>query len=474
MADRTLVVDLDGTLIRSDMLVESFWAACAQRWTAPFLALASLWRGGRPGLKARLGELGPVDPAGLPYNAAVLDYIARWRAAGGRTALVTASAQGLADRVAAHLGMFDEVHGSTATENLKGAAKAAFLTTRFGAAGFDYIGDAEADLPVWAVAHKAIVVGTSAALLDKVRSLGREVETLAAPPPAPRVYLRALRPHQWLKNLLVFLPVLAAHKLHAPTLAQALLAFAAFRLIASSVYVINDLMDLASDRAHPRKRLRPFASGAIPLTHGTAMAPALLLAGLALALPLGLRFLGVVLEYYALTTAYSFYFKRRLVVDIVVLAGLYTLRIVAGGAATGIPLSVWLLAFSVFFFFSLAAVKRQAELVDGATAGKVKVAGRGYVPEDLPLVEMMATSSGYVSVLVMALYLNSPEVTRLYHHPTALWGICVVLLYWISRVVMLTHRGQMNDDPVVFATKDQVSLGCGLAILGCALAGALH
>lgn len=474
MADRTLVVDLDGTLIRSDMLVESFWAACAHRWTAPFQALVSLQQGGRPAMKARLADLGPVDPAGLPYNAAVLDYIARWRAAGGRTALVTASTQTLADRVAAHLGLFDEVHGSTATENLKGAAKAAFLTARFGAEGFDYIGDAEADLPVWAVARKAIVVGTSPALLEKVNSLGREVETLAAPPPAPRAYLRALRPHQWLKNLLVFLPVLAAHKLHAPTLAQALLAFVAFSLIASSVYVINDLMDLASDRAHPRKRLRPFASGAIPLTHGTAMAPALLLAGLALALPLGPRFLAVVLEYYALTTAYSFYFKRRLVIDIIMLAGLYTLRIVAGGVATGIPLSVWLLAFSVFFFFALAAVKRQAELVDGVTTRKVKVAGRGYVADDLPLVAMMATASGYVSVLVMALYLNSPEVTRLYHHPTALWGICVVLLYWISRVVMLTHRGQMNDDPVVFATKDQVSLGCGLAILACAVAGALH
>lgn len=472
MADRTLVVDLDGTLIRSDMLVESFWAACGQHWSAPLQAVATGLRG-RAAMKQRLGALGPVDAAGLPYNAAVLDYIARWRAAGGRTALVTAATQGLADRVGAHLGIFDEVHGSSATENLKGAAKAAFLTGRFGAGGFDYIGDAEVDLPVWAAAQKAIVVGASAAFLQRVKSLGGEVEAVAAPPHSPRAYLRALRPHQWLKNLLVFLPILAAHQMHAPSLARALLAFVAFSLIASSVYVVNDLVDLASDRAHPRKRQRPFASGAIPLTHGTAMAPALLLAGLAVALPLGPRFLAVMLEYYALTTAYSFYFKRRLVVDIIMLAGLYTLRIVAGGVATHIPLSVWLLAFSVFFFFALAAVKRQAELVDGVTTGRGKVAGRGYVPEDLPLVEMMATSSGFVSVLVMALYLSSPEVTKLYHHPTALWGICVVLLYWISRVVMLTHRGQMTDDPVVFATKDYVSLGCGLAIAACALSGAL-
>lgn len=471
MADRTLVVDLDGTLIRSDMLVESFWAACAQRWTAPFLALAGL-RQGRAALKARLGAMGPVDAAGLPYNAEVLAYVARWRAAGGRTALVTAATQGLADRVAAHLAIFDEVHGSSATENLKGGAKAAFLIGRFGAEGFDYIGDAEADLPVWAAARKVIVVAPSAALLHQVKALGREVETLAATPPVPRAYLRALRPHQWLKNLLVFLPVLAAHQLHAPSLGRAALAFAAFSLIASSVYVVNDLLDLAADRAHPRKRTRPFASGAIPLTQGTAMALTLLLAGLALALPLGPSFLGVVLVYFGMTTAYSLYLKRRLVLDIIVLAGLYTIRIVAGGAATGIPLSVWLLAFAVFFFFALAAVKRQAELVDSVASGKTKVAGRGYVPEDLPLVEMMATASGYVSVLVMALYLSSPAVALLYHRPTLLWGICVVLLYWISRIVMLTHRGQMNDDPVVFAAKDGVSLGCGVAILACAVAGA--
>lgn len=472
MDGRTLVVDLDGTLIRSDMLFESFWAACARRWTTPFLSLAAL-RQGRAALKARLSALGPVEVASLPYNEAVLGYIRRWRAHGGRTALVTATTQALADQVAGHLGLFDEVHGSDGTVNLKGGRKAEFLVTRFGAGGFDYIGDAEADLAVWAQSGKAIVVESTPDLGEKVKATGREVEPLATEKPSARLYLKEIRPHQWLKNLLVFLPMLAGHRFDAPTLGRAALTFAAFSLIASAVYVLNDLLDLAADRAHPRKRNRPFASGALPISHGTVMAPLLLAAGLALALPLGLATLGVLLGYFALTSFYSLYLKRRIVVDIVALAALYTVRIVAGGVATGIPLSVWLLAFSVFFFLSLAAVKRQAELVDQIADGRRFTAGRGYWSDDLPQVEMMAISSGYVSVLVMALYLNSPAVAELYHQPAALWGICMVLLYWVSRVVMLAHRGQMHDDPVVFAVKDGISQASAILIFGFAMAGML-
>jgi 4-hydroxybenzoate polyprenyltransferase/phosphoserine phosphatase len=472
MDARTLVVDLDGTLIRSDMLFESFWAAFARRWTVPFQSLAALGQG-RAALKELLGRLGPVEVASLPYNEAVVSYVRRWREGGGRTALVTASNKDLAEGIAAHLGLFDEVHGSDGSVNLKGGRKAEFLVSRFGAGGFDYIGDAEADLPVWAQSGKAIVVASSPGLGDRIKSGGGEVERLEGGRSAMKHYLKEIRPHQWLKNLLVFLPMLAAHQFTWPTFLQALLAFAAFSLTASSVYVLNDLLDLSADRAHPRKRNRPFASGAIPIAHGSVMAPALLLVGLALAVPLGWEFFGVMVSYIVLTTAYSLYLKRRLVVDIVALATLYTLRIVAGGVATEIGLSVWLLAFSVFFFFSLAAVKRQAELVDGVSSGKKQAAGRGYVSDDLHLVETMATGSGYVSVLVMALYLNSPNVQVLYNQPAALWGICMVLLYWISRMVMLTHRGQMNDDPVVFAARDGISLLSAALILGCAVAGVL-
>ncbi len=472
MNSRVLVVDLDGTLIRSDMLFESFWAAFARRWTVPFQSLVAL-RQGRAALKARLSALGPVEVASLPYNEAVLAYVRRWRELGGRTALVTASDQNLAERVARHLGVFDEVHGSDGALNLKGGNKAEFLVGRFGSGGFDYIGDAEADMPVWAVSGRAIVVEGAAGLGARVSATGREVERLEGGSVSAKLYLKEIRPHQWLKNLLVFLPMLAAHRFDPATLGLAALTFAAFSLIASSVYVLNDLLDLAADRAHPRKRNRPFASGALPIAHGTVMAPLLLLAGFALAAPLGWHTLAVLLGYFLLTTVYSLYLKRRIVVDIVALAALYTVRIVAGGVAAGIPLSVWLLAFSVFFFLSLAAVKRQAELVDQIAAGKTATAGRGYLSDDLPMVEMMAVSAGYVSVLVMALYLNSPAVAELYNQPTALWGICMVLLYWISRMVMLTHRGQMHDDPVVFAARDGMSLVSAAIILAFAVAGVL-
>jgi 4-hydroxybenzoate polyprenyltransferase len=262
------------------------------------------------------------------------------------------------------------------------------------------------------------------------------------------------------KNTLVFLPMLAAHRIDGYTFRTTLLAFISFSLAASSVYIVNDLLDLSADRAHPRKKLRPFASGAIPPRQGIFMAIGLLLCGAAVAARVGPDFLLIVAVYYGLTLAYSLQLKKQIVLDICVLAGLYSIRIVAGGVATKIHLSVWLLAFSTFFFLSLAAVKRQAELVDGARRGDLEAAGRGYHVDDLPIVSMVAIGAGYVSVLVMALYPNSPTVVELYHRPEALWGVCVVLLYWITRTVMIAHRGQMHDDPVVYAVKDAGSYVC--------------
>ena len=471
-ANGVLVVDLDGTLVRSDMLHETFWSAFSKSWTAPIFAMAALARG-KAALKRRMAELAELDAAELPYNETVLHYVKGWRAGGGRTALVTASDQAVAQRIAEHLGLFDEVHGSYNGTNLRGETKAEFLAGKFGERGFAYIGNDAADLPVWQRAGKAVVVDAPSGVAQQVDRMSRDAEHL---PPSARslgAYIRAMRPHQWLKNLLVFLPMLAAHDLSAGTFGLSVLAFVAFSLLASGVYVLNDLLDLSADRAHPRKRNRPFASGTVPVAHGTFMAPVLLLAGLGLSLPAGAPFVGVLLTYMGLTTAYSLYFKRLIVIDICLLAGLYTIRIVAGGVATGIPLSVWLLAFSTFFFFSLAAVKRQAELVDGVAAGRVTARGRGYRAEDLSLVANMAIASGYVSVLVMALYLNSPDVLDLYGHPQALWGICPVLLFWISRMVMVTHRGEMEDDPVVYAVHDRVSLLCFALILGFAATGAL-
>ena len=416
-------------------------------------------------LKRQLAEAARIEVESLPYDPSVVAFVERWRAAGGRTALVTASDRELAGRIADHLGLFDEVHGSDGRRNLKGEAKAAFLAARFGAEGYVYLADAVEDLPAWRAARKAVTVNAPGALRRQVERLGVEAEHLSSGKRSLPAYLAALRPYQWVKNLLVFLPLVAAQAFDGPSLAACLLAFLAFGLVASAVYVVNDLLDLAADRRHPRKRGRPFAAGRIPIADGFWMAGGLLLAGLALATALGGRFLLVMLAYGLATTAYSLYLKRRTIIDICVLAGLYTLRMVAGGVAAGIPLSVWLLAFSVFLFLSLAAVKRQAELVDSAKRGLLTAHGRGYHIDDLPLISQMALAAGYLSVLVLALYLTSPVVAGLYALPEALWGICLVQLYWISRNVMLAHRGRMHDDPIVFAAKDGVSRLCLVLVL---------
>nr|WP_281004825.1 UbiA family prenyltransferase [Mesorhizobium hawassense] len=278
-------------------------------------------------------------------------------------------------------------------------------------------------------------------------------------------YVEAFRPHQWLKNVLVFLPALAAHRLDWPTLLISLEAFVCFSLVASGVYVLNDLLDVSADRAHPRKRHRPFASRNIPTAHGTWMAAGLIIPGGLIAMSIGWGFFLVVAGYFLVTAAYSLHLKRHIVIDICILAGLYTIRIVAGGVATSIPLSVLLIAFSVFFFLSLAAVKRQSELVDSAGRGRLRAGGRGYHVNDLPIISMIAIGAGYVSVLVMTYYVNSPVVMELYPHPQMLWGICAVLLYWITRTVMVAHRGNMHDDPVIYAAKDRISQLCLVIIL---------
>ncbi|WP_170765206.1 UbiA family prenyltransferase [Ruegeria lacuscaerulensis] len=467
-----LVVDLDGTLLRSDMLHESFWSAFGRDWRSPFLSVAAL-AGGRASLKRHLAAASAVESATLPYDVKVIAFVKAWRGSGGKTALVTASDRDFAEAIAGHLGIFDEVHGSDGKLNLKGDNKGQFLAERFGSRGFAYMGDAKADLPVWERAAKAITVNAPAGLRREAERVCENVEHLVTDAKSVKSYIKALRPHQWLKNVLVFLPMLAAHQLDSQTFLLSLLAFVCFNLVASSVYVLNDLLDLAADRAHPYKKNRPFASGSIPIAHGTWMAAGLLILGGMLAISISLSFLLAMVAYYLLTTAYSLHLKRKIVIDICVLAGLYTTRIIVGGVATGIPLSVWLLAFSVFFFLSLAAVKRQTELIDSADRGSLKASRRGYHVDDLPIISMIAIGSGYVSVLVMMLYVNSPAVVELYAHPEALWGVCAVLLYWITRAVMVAHRGHMHDDPVVYAAKDRISQMCLLIILGFVLGGAL-
>lgn len=452
--DPPLVVDLDGTLTPSDLLIESlFLLAPLDIIRLPLWLLA-----GKAPFKARIAEAVTLDLASLPLNDEVVALITAERARGRRIYLASASDRRLVQALADQLGLFDGVFASDGITNLRGDDKARHLIAAFGLRGFDYVGNSAADLPVWQSARRAIVVNASGRVTAEARLRRPDMTELSPRQTSPLLHLRAMRAHQWLKNLLVFLPALADHSLDGATLAASVLAFLAFCLCASSVYLLNDLVDLPSDRAHPSKKARPFASGRIPLAHGLGLIPALLAAAVLVSLALPVEFVAVLGAYWGITLLYSLTLKRRLVVDVLTLAGLYTLRVLAGAAATGILVSEWLLAFSMFLFLCLALIKRYSELVERLRSHKGKPAGRAYVTDDTPMVGALAGASGFVSVLVLALYIASPDVDRLYPHPQLLWAIGILLLYWVSRVLMLAHRGEVHDDPVVFAVKDRVSL----------------
>ncbi|MBX9400124.1 UbiA family prenyltransferase [Lysobacter sp. BMK333-48F3] len=463
-----LCVDLDGTLLKSDLLYESLLALLSKQPLLLFLLPLWLLRG-KAALKHEIASRVEVDATTLPYDERVVEALRETDAR--PRVLCTASNTKFAQQVATHLGVFDLVLASDDGVNLSGAAKAQALVERFGERGFDYMGNAGVDLSVWARARHAWVVNGSRGLAERAAKVGTVAEQLPPAAAGLKTWIKALRIHQWLKNLLVFLPLLASHRFLEPgAVIASALAFVAFGLCASGVYVLNDLLDLPSDRQHPRKRLRPFAAGRLPLLHGLFAAPLLTLAGLALALLASPWFALVLIGYYAMTLAYSLRLKRIVMVDVVLLAGLYTVRIIGGAAAIGTPLSFWLLAFSMFIFLSLAMLKRHAELSAILGTGRNKASGRGYAVEDLPLIQSLGAAAGYLAVLVFALYINSPESLALYDRPQVLWLICPLLLYWISRMWIISHRGAMDDDPVVFAVTDRVSQVvialCGLLALG--------
>ncbi|WP_073631705.1 UbiA family prenyltransferase [Pseudoxanthobacter soli] len=463
---RPIVVDLDGTLVRSDLLIESFLALLGAQ---PFKALAALktLRQGKANFKSRLADEAVVEIETLPFNEDVLVFLKAEHARGRPIYIASASDRRYVEALAGHLGFFTGVFGSENGLNLAGEVKAQRLCEAFGEKGFDYIGDAAIDEAVWRRAHSVYIANADPRHLAEVRAWAPEASALGMRKSHWHEYVRAIRVHQWLKNLLVFVPALAAHEL-GPGLGACILAFLSFSLCASSVYILNDLLDLRNDRAHARKKERPFAAGRIPLLRGALLFPVLLGLSFLIALFLPWKFLGVLAAYYALTCAYSFTLKRKMLVDVVALACLYGTRLWAGAAAVGLAISPWLMAFAIFIFLCLALVKRCSELIDRMSKGRGDPVGRGYRLSDLPALQSMAAAAGYVSVLVLALYFNSDVVVPLYAHPNWLWVICVLLLFWISRVLLLTHRGEMHDDPVVFAATDRISqmtaVACGLVI----------
>lgn len=474
MSLHPLVVDLDGTLIHTDMLHESALKVLRDN---PFdILFIPYWLSqGKAVLKQNLSNRIDFDPRSLPYNYDLLDWLKQQRAEGRKLILCTASDSSIAIAISEYLGIFDEVMASDGTTNLAGKHKAEALEQRFGYAGFDYAGNSSADLAVWQRARHAVVVNASVDLVKKAEALCEVERVIPSPALGFTDGCRVLRVHQWMKNLLLFVPLLAAHQISNTDAWLALiLAFFSFSLCASSVYIVNDLLDLESDRQHPRKCKRPFAAGLVSASMGVALAPLLLLGSLALAQHVGGNFLPWLLFYFVLTCAYSWGLKRLMLVDCLTLAMLYTLRIVAGAAAMSMGLSFWLLAFSVFLFLSLAFVKRYAELEVQLLNGKQKVHGRGYYTSDAPLLQTMGITSGYAAVLVLAFYLNSDAVIKLYQTPEFIWGTVPVMLFWVSWMWMKAHRGEMHDDPLVFAVKDKASLLAGVAftaILGVGTVG---
>ena len=456
--DIVIAVDLDGTLTLTDTLHES--ALCLLR-NRPIsvLALPFWFLGGKAALKAKVADNVNLDVTTLPYNSALIEWLKEERVAGKRIVLCTAADERVAQAVADPLGLFDEVLASDRTTNNAGINKRAALEAKYGSKGYDYAGNSAEDIAVWAGARQAIVVNAS----DAITKQAAQVATVSKvfPPQAVTLsdWLKMLRVHQYLKNLLLFVPLFAAHQIsNVQSLSTLILAFVSFSLCASAVYMANDLLDLESDRKHPRKRHRPFACAAVPIKVGVVLAPLFAIASFLLGLAVGTAFTAWLVVYFSLTCAYSLWLKRLALIDCLTLAALYTLRIIAGAAAVAITLSFWLLAFSVFIFLSLAFVKRYAELQVQADAGNSHAHGRGYAVTDAPLIQTLGITTGYAAVLVLALYLNGETAVQLYKTPFLIWFAVLTLFFWISWVWMKAHRGEMHDDPIVFAIKDKASL----------------
>ena len=376
--------------------------------------------------------------------------------------IASASNARFVSAVAEHFGFFSGWFGSDAITNLSGRNKARLLVETFGEGGFDYIGNDRADLHVWSMASRRIGVRTPSRMRKSLEATG--VDIIASPRPGLSTWARLIRVHQYAKNALIFLPLFTAHKFDLLSFVHCLIAAIAFSLCASSAYVFNDIIDLAADREHPTKKTRALAAGAIPLVQGLYAIPILFLGAIALAALVSLPFLAILLAYFALTISYSIWLKKKMLVDIVALAMLYTVRVIAGAAAVGVTVSEWLLAFSMFFFTSLALIKRYVELATRLDRELPDATNRNYKQGDMQIVAALAGAAGFNAVTVFALYISSDTVHSLYRHPMRLWLVCPILMYWLSRMLMMAHRRQVHDDPIVFALKDRISIIASICI----------
>lgn len=464
-----LVVDLDGTLTPTDTLVESLVKVVKQS-PLNLLRLPFWLMKGRAGFKEAIAAHAGISAEHLPYRQPLLDYLREEKAKGRQIILATAAHHSIADGVAKHLGIFDQVLATESGHNLKGKAKLQAIQEKMGAS-FVYAGDSQADVPIWKAAQAAVLVdvpSSTAAMVRQGVPIEREFQGDGA---GLSVWLRALRVHQWLKNLLLFVPLLTAFSFtDIGKLASMVLAFLAFSFAASATYMVNDLWDLENDRAHPRKRLRPFASARLPILHGLAIAAGALFLAFGLAFTVSTGFLLMLLLYLVLTSAYSWVLKEYVLIDVLMLSLLYTLRILAGSVAIGIATSSWLLAFSVFMFLSLALVKRCAELVSLGESGAEATRGRDYRVTDLVVLWPLGVGAALSAVVVFGLFISAPETQGRYGTPQLLWLVAIGLIYWLARLWVKTSRGEMHDDPVVYAIKDRGSRVTVFAMIAVMLA----
>lgn len=452
-----LVVDLDGTVIRTDSLIESLMPLLKAN---PFFFVALFfWLvKGKAYLKQQVAQRVTLDISSLPYNLDILNFLRDQHHSKRRLILATGADQLIAQQIADYLHVFDSVIASNGENNLTGVGKKERLVKEFGVRGFDYLGNDRKDLFVWQAARRVMVVG-SKTFINRIRArlsnVDRVFEVKTAGWPE---WIRTLRLYHWLKNLLVFVPLIAAHRFcESSLIISATTAFLSFGFCASSVYILNDLLDLPEDRRHPRKRFRPFASGILPLAAGLVTAPMLLGFSIVIGLALPLSFLCILAIYYTTTLAYSFGLKKIVILDVIVLAMLFTARMMAGSAAVDVWPSSWLLAHSMFLFISLALVKRYAELVTMRIEHGQAAKARSYVASDSELLATMGIASAFISVLVLVLYITSGAAQLIYPHLNVIWLACPVLLYWLCYIWLVAHRGGMHDDPMIFALKDRVS-----------------
>ena len=459
-----LCLDLDGTLIKSDALFESLFQLI--KFNPLLLFVVPFWlMKGKPNLKEEIDKRIDFDASNLPYNQELLEYAVLQKELGRKVYLATASHISIAEKVANHLGFFDGVYATKDGYNLKSEKKAKVLNEEFGKGNYVYAGDAKVDFNIWKDSAASIVVSNSKSFINSVSSKFNIEKSFYNEVNLTKRIIKQIRVYQWVKNILLFLPILLAHSLgNIKELTDVVIGFFSFSISASFVYVLNDLLDLDSDRSHPRKKFRPLASGDLPIQIGIALVPILLIIGIGLSFLLSSKFQLILLSYIVLTTAYSFSLKRIPILDIILLATLFTSRIVAGAFAANVELSMWILAFSMFFFLNLAVLKRYTELLVMKNKNEIEAKGRGYTIEDMGLLLSIGPAAGFLSVLVFVLYLNSSQATSLYNNPSILWLISPIFLYWISRIWHLSVRGKMTDDPIVFAVKDKASYIIGILI----------